>query len=111
MGYYTGKGVITGGTKSKGLFGTLFYNYGQHVYQIKNVSVLKKSGVALSDCTSKVGKAKASKEIFSSTGDYPWLGITGKTINYSYQQIGDSNLYDLIETTEEMTGTANADNI
>ena len=39
------------------------------------------------------------------------MGITGKTINYSYQQIGDSNLYDLIETTEEMTGTANADNI
>lgn len=111
MGYYTGNGVITGGTKSKGLFGTLLYNYGQHVYQIKNVSVLKKSGVTLSDCTSKVGKAKASKETFSSTGDYPWMGINGKTVNYSYQQIGDSNLYDLIETTEEMTGTATADNI
>lgn len=111
MGYYTGNGVVIGGSNSKTLFGTLLYNYGQHVYQTKTVSVLKKSGVKLSDCTSKTGKARASKETFSNTGDYPWMGITGKTVNYTYQQIADSNLYDLIETTETMQGTASPDNI
>lgn len=111
MGYYTGNGVVTGGSNSKRLFGTLLYNGGQHVYQTSVVSVNTKRGVSLTTCTNAKGKATSSKATFSDTGDYPWMGINGKSVNYSHRQIGDSNLYELTETTETLTGTIKGDTI
>lgn len=103
MGYYTGNGTVTGGGVSTRTLKS-FYEWGAHaVRQRSRVSTVRKSGVSLAAAQA----ANASDDLTAvsgGSGALAWIifDAEGTKVSPSYSQIGDSNLYDLVITTETL---------
>lgn len=104
MGYYTGNGVTTGGGSSVStLQNFIWYGSGHNVYQQINTTTVTKRGVSLSVAQSAKGSADLqTAQLWDAAHNlYCWsANCKGTRKNVSYSQIGDSNLYELTETTE-----------
>lgn len=104
MGYYSGGGVVTGGSES-GRTLKSFYEWGAFAIRQKCVSsTLRKPGVSLATAQAE-RSADNLTAVSGGSGNLSWIIFdaegTRKTVTYS--QIGDSNLYELNITTEELT--------
>ena len=104
MGYYTGNGVVSGGGVSTRTLKS-FYEWGSHaVRQRSRVSTVKKSGVSLATAQAATDSDDLTP-VAGGSGALAWIifDAEGDKISPSYSQIGDSNLYDLVITTERLT--------
>jgi len=104
MGYYSGNGVVVGGGSSTRMlknmagWGTAFA-----VRQKSVVVAVKKSGVSLN--TAQASQASSNlTAICGGSGTAAWciFDAEGSKKDVSYSRISDSNLYELIETTETL---------
>lgn len=101
MGYYTGNGVTSGGGSAVQLHESTYW-YGEHrVYQLVTTVVNKKEGVALGTAQAAVGAISMNNQTWSQ-GMVTFIShnCKGSKTNYTYNQIGDSNLYSLVATQE-----------
>lgn len=111
MGYYTGNGVETGGGSSTRTLKS-FFEWGAHaVRQTSTVVTVKKSGVSLE--TAKATRAIDNlTNVSGGSGSLAWIiyDAEGTKTTASYSQIGDSNLYDLVVTTETLQARLSSNN-
>ena len=102
MGYYTGNGVTSAGGESVNVFQSMWW-YGYHTaYQKKITTVNRKPGVSLSTAQAAHASISMSNHTFPD-GPYVtrnYYGCKGSQVNVSYSQIGESNLYELVTTTD-----------
>ena len=107
MGYYTGNGVTSGGGNSIQSLGVLVFNGVHNVWQ-RIVSVnTKKAGVSLETAKAEQSTVNLTHHIFSWANLYPWTQAKGTRKNATYNQIGDSNLYELNITNETLSCSDN----
>lgn len=103
MGYYTGNGIVSGGVTSTRSLKS-FYEWGSHaVRQRSSTTTVKKPGVSLE--TARAAQASDNLTAVSGgSGDLAWIifDAEGTKTSASYSQIGDSNLYELVITTETL---------
>lgn len=101
MGYYRGSGVTSGGSSVPALtrtgpeFGGAYY-----VYQRTNATVTRMSGVSLD--TAKSMQGDSALNFWQWPGGAVEPGCRGWRREVSYSQIGDSNLYELTVTEEQI---------
>ena len=102
MGYYTGNGVTTSGGSSVSPFETRIW-YGVHTcYQRKTTTVNRRAGVSLSTAQAAKGSSDLKEHTFGSGNTRTYFNCKGTVVNVSYSQIGDSNLYELVTTTDQL---------
>lgn len=104
MGYYSGSGVVVGGSES-GRTLKSFYEWGAFAIRQKTVSsTLRKPGVALSTAQAE-HSADDLTAVNGGSGNLAWIifDAEGTRKIVSYAQIGDSNLYELNITTETLS--------
>lgn len=102
MGYYTGNGVVTGGSNAITQQDTVISG-GTLVREcLTKVETIVKNGVSLADakaanssCDSKCGDLTCGFYV------WPTPKASGRIVKYSYAQINGSNLYQLVKETEE----------
>lgn len=105
MGYYSGSGVTSGGGENIRQFGSLVYG-GAHIVMQKTVeTVTRIAGVSLSAAQAERSSLTLHTHTFSWANIYPWVGCTGTQKDVTYQQIGDSNLYELNINNKTMTAS------
>ena len=114
MGYYQGSGIVSGGSSipSSGGGGSLpRMNIRFFIKKVTKTTTTKYPGVSLNTAKGKTGinnmKARAMWES-NSNGyffDIIFPDCSGNSTSYSYAQIGDSNLYELVETYTEVTAS------
>lgn len=99
MGYYTGKGVTSGGSSTVSLrntgpaVGGAFY-----VYQRVKATITRRSGVSLADCTGVSGDMNMT--YWQWPGGMVEPACRGTRSSATYAQISGSNLYELVVTDE-----------
>lgn len=73
------------------------------VRQQSRVTTVKKSGVSLANAKTENSSYNLSP-VYGGSGDLAWIiyDAEGTQTSVSYSQIGDSNLYDLVITTEQL---------
>lgn len=101
MGYAAGTSVTTSGGESTRTLKS-FYEWGAFAIRQKAVtSSVKMSGVSLATCLSYHASDDLTA-VSGGSGSGAWIiyDAEGTRVTVSYSQIGDSNLYDLIVTTE-----------
>ena len=108
MGYYTGKGVISGGGEKHTTLRT-FGILGGGSFKViqKNVySTTRKSGVSLETAQGNHSSENLTN-INGGTGTLTWIvfDANGTRSTPSYSQIGDSNLYELNILNETLSST------
>lgn len=101
MGYYTGSGVTSGGGE-RGRTLKSFYEFGSFAVRQKCVTTtVRRSGVSL-DTAKSFHSSDNLTAVGGGSGNLAWLIFdaegTRKTVSYS--QIADSNLYEVLVTTE-----------
>ena len=104
MGYYTGSGVVVGGSES-GRTLKSFYEWGEFAIRQKTVSsTVRKPGVSLATAQAE-HSADNLTAVNGGHGDMAWIifDAEGSRKIVSYAQIGDSNLYELNITTETLS--------
>lgn len=102
MGYYSGNGVTSGGGESVRTLKS-FYEWGSFAIRQKCVSETKRiSGVSLASAMGYHSSDKMTA-INGGTGALAWIifDAEGTRTIVSYNQIGDSNLYEVNVTTEK----------
>ena len=102
MGYYTGSGEVTGGGSTVSLmsYGPSV-NGGYHIYQRTNSSTTRKGGLRyeeVKDVRSVMSMTFWRRDAYSLV--VPACRGTRKDVSYS--QIEGSNLYELVETNEQI---------
>lgn len=103
MGYAAGSEVITSGGESTRTLKS-FYEWGAFAIRQKSVVTTKKyTGVSLATCQSYHASDNLTA-INGGSGSLAWIifDAEGTKTTVSYSQIGDSNLYDLTITTENL---------
>ena len=106
MGYYTGGGVVAGGGETTSTLKSFYWYQAYSVRQKCVSATVRKAGVSLAT-------AQASHEscnltpVGGGSGTMAWIiyDAEGTRKKVSYSQIGDSNLYELEETTETLTAS------
>lgn len=104
MGYYTGNGVITGGGESTRTLKS-FYEWGAFAVRQKCVSeTLHKAGVSLAVAQGTHATDNLTA-VGGGSGTLAWIifDAEGTRTTVSYAQIGESNLYELDVTTEQLS--------
>lgn len=101
MGYYTGNGVTTGGGSAVSLHETTYW-YGEHrVYQKIRSLITRKAGVALATAQAAEGSISMNNQTWTlGMVTFTSHNCKGTKTDHSYRQISDSNLYELVTTTE-----------
>ena len=115
MGYYTGLGIVSGGRSNGSSAGSFTTHLGETVFLARrtNVKVTKYPGVAQPDPVTAAAynmQAAVYRDYRIATGggetwNTPHLigDHDGTKTDYSYSQIGNSNLYELVKTEESVT--------
>lgn len=103
MGYYTGDGVTTSGGSSVSVLMQFLWYGGHNVYQQITSTTVTKPGISLADA--KAAESSADLQTVqlwdAAHSVYCWAtNCKGTRKQVSYSQIGESNLYELTETTE-----------
>ena len=112
MGYYTGSGIVASGgsvPSSGGAFMLPKYGGRGFLKKMTTTTVTKYPGVSLTTARGNTGVnnmvARAAWE--SDTGGYFYDVVfpdcSGNTTGYTYAQISDSNLYEVIKTETTVT--------
>lgn len=106
MGYYTGSGVIVGGGETNNVLRS-FMILGGGSFQVRQENVFstkKFSGVSL-ETAQNSHESGSFSPIYGGSGAYAWIcfDASGTRVTPSYSRIGDSNLYELNVTTENLT--------
>lgn len=104
MGYYTGNGVVVGGSES-GRTLKSFYEWGAFAIRQKTVSsTLRKPGVSLATAQAS-HSADNLTAVSGGSGSLAWIifDAEGTRTVVSYSQIADSNLYELNITTDTLS--------
>ena len=106
MGYYNGGGIVSGGSDVKRTL-RFMCAIGQGAYVVTQRAVstiIKFPGVSLQYAGSKRGTASLTG-VSGGSGTLAWVvpECEGSQTDYSYSQIGDSNLYELVETNNVYT--------
>ena len=104
MGYYTGTGVVVGGSDSISQFERYMWGGAHTVFQRCVETVTKKSGVSLSAAQGVTSSKNLSNATF-------WNGSLSKTSfnckgtdqDVAYSQIAGSNLYELTITNRTLS--------
>lgn len=104
MGYYTGTGVVVGGSDSISQFERYMWGGAHTVFQRCVETVTKKSGVSLAEAQG----VKSSKDLSNATfwnGSLSWTSFNckGTDQDVAYSQIAGSNLYELTITNRTMS--------
>lgn len=112
MGYYTGSGIVSGGSStpsSGGAFMLPKYGGRGFLKKMTKTTTTRYPGVSLTTADNSTGSnnmiARAAWES-DSTGyfyDVIFPDCSGSTVGYQYSQIGDSNLYELVKTDTIVT--------
>ncbi len=99
MGYYTGKGVTSGGGSTVSVLISGYEVGGYFVcYQRSTATTNRRSGVSLEVAQGEKGESDMRSHTWPGGMQTPACKGTRK--NVSYSQINGSNLYDLSVTTE-----------
>lgn len=111
MGYYKGSGVAAGGSSSTRTLKT-FAILGGGSFSIRQKSVahtVRLAGVSLADAQARTGGDRLTA-VTGGSGSLAWIvfDAEGTKVTTSYSQISDSNLYELMETTETLSAYASA---
>ena len=104
MGYYTGTGVVAGGSES-GRTLKSFYEWGAFAIRQRTVSsTVRKPGVSLDEAKGE-HSADNLTAVSGGSGSLAWIifDAEGTRKVVSYSQIADSNLYELNITTETLS--------
>ena len=104
MGYYTGSGVTTSGGESVNVIGEFWY-WGMHydIYQKRVKTMTRLPGVSLSSAKGHHGECNLQTKQLFSGNVYAWQSHCSGTVKeVSYSQIGDSNLYEVVITEEQV---------
>ena len=108
MGYYTGSGVVTGGSKTIRPIKNLWW-YGSHaLLQKSEVQIKKYPGLPLTASSgTSVASLSASSNLLPVTdgsGSAAWVlyDVRGTRTSVSYSQISDSNLFEVVVTDEDL---------
>ena len=105
MGYYTGNGVVASGGESTNTLKTLYWYRAYAIRQRVTSSTVRKSGVSLATAQASHDTCKLTP-VSGGSGDLAWIIYAeGTRSTVSYSQIGDSNLYELNETTETIVAS------
>lgn len=109
MGYYTGAGVVVGGSDTISQFERYVWGGAHTVFQRCVEKVTRKSGVSLVTAQAETSSMNLSNAVFWN-GSLNWTSFNckGTTTDVAYSQIAGSNLYEL--TITERTLTARNDN-
>lgn len=111
MGYYTGSGVVVGGSES-GRTLKSFYEWGAFAIRQKTVSsTVRKPGVSLATAQAE-HSADNLTAVSGGSGSLAWIifDAEGTRKVVSYSQIADSNLYELNITTETLSAWKSSTN-
>ena len=109
MGYYTGTGVVVGGSDTISQFERYVWGGAHTVFQRCVEKVTRKSGVSLGTAQTEKSSMNLSNALFwNGTLNHTSFNCKGTTKDVSYSQIAGSNLYDL--TITERTLSARNDN-
>ena len=102
MGYYSGNGITTGGGKTTSVFFHFAFQGAHNVWQKSATETLRKCGVSLqtaqaADCANTM----STKHLYNAarTVHIYAANCSGTKKDVTYSQIGESNLYELQETT------------
>ena len=119
MGFYQGDGIISSGSSTGSPAGSFTTHNGQVVFLARrtNVTVTKYPGVERPDPLTNAEYGMRAM-VFPDRGwsssegvlwDTPHLvgDYDGTKTDYSYAQIGDSNLYELVKTVESVSSWIN----
>lgn len=104
MGYYTGNGVTASGGESSRTLKS-FYEWGAFAIRQRCVSsTTKMSGVSL-DRAKSYHSNESLTAVAGGSGSLAWIifDAEGTRTTVSYNQISESNLYDVNVTTETYT--------
>lgn len=106
MGYYTGNGVITGGGESTNTLKTLYWYRAYAIRQRVTSQTIRRSGVSLAAAQAAHDTCNLTP-VSGGSGDLGWViyDAEGTRSTVSYSQVGDSNLYELNETTETIVAS------
>ena len=117
MGYYSGNGVVTGGSKTtqNGGFSLPHSGYARIITTATTV-VKKYNGVSLSTAQSKtpsndIKGGYAYESAWSSSGGILYYNdiivpnYAGDRVDYTYTQINGSNLYELTEASTNLSSS------
>lgn len=109
MGYYTGAGVVVGGSDSISQFERYMWGGNHTVFQRSVETVTRKSGVSLKTAQEVVSAMNLSNATFWN-GTLSWTSFNckGTATDVAYSQIAGSNLYEL--TITNRTLSARSDN-
>lgn len=109
MGYYTGDGVVVGGSDTISQFERYVWGGAHTVFQRCVETVTKRSGVSLATAQNETSSMNLSNAIFwNNSLNWTSFNCKGTTKDVAYSQIAGSNLYEL--TITERTLTARNDN-
>lgn len=102
MGYYTGTGVVTGGSNVISLNDTVLSGGTLVRERMTKTVVLVKNGVSLAavqgatpTCEMRCGDLTCGSYV------WPTPQASGNIVNFHYVQIAGSNLYQLVQNTEK----------
>ena len=108
MGYYTGNGVTSGGGEEISIAQTALVGEVLNVFRKDVRSVVRKSGVSLADAKASHSSMTSSKAQLWDGAWFFWVASAkGTKKDVTYSQIGDSNLYELNESTDVFTSKLN----
>jgi len=106
MGYYNGNGIITGGGEKNTVLRS-FAILGGGSFQVRQKNVfthLRKAGVSL-QTAQEAHESGSYTPIYGGSGSFAWIcfDASGTRVTPTYSRIGDSNLFELNITTENLT--------
>lgn len=112
MGYYSGSGIVSSGgstPSSGGSYALPKYGNRGFLKKMTKTTVTRYPGVSLATAQGSLGSnnmiARAAWEADSSGYFYDVIfpDCSGSSTGYSYSQIGDSNLYELVKTETQVS--------
>ena len=118
MGYYQGNGIVSGGSVATVSGGSVSLPMSGSIFLKRKTrtTVTKFPGVSLATAQSKDSANTMSARLANEWQTAPGGGFVyynevvipdyaGDTTSFSYSQIGDSNLYELIQTIESVSSS------
>ena len=101
MGYYTGNGVITGGSTDIAVLDVVNVQNTLSREQLTVRMTKVKNGVSLATAQAATPScATKSNDLTAGGWAWPTPNCSGRITKYSYIQISGSNLYQLVEESE-----------
>ena len=108
MGYYNGDGVTSGGAEEISIAQTALVGEVLNVFRKDVRSVVRKSGVSLATAQAAHASMTSQKAQLWDGSWFFWVASAkGTKKDVTYSQIGDSNLYELSESTDVFTSKLN----